>query len=216
LTANAFQLVIFDCDGVLVDGERPVVEAESAFLTELGWAITPAEVAELFLGRTDEYMRRVIEERVADLPAGWEQRLDERYLAAHADLLAVDGIVEALDQIDIQTCVASSGAHEKMRRTLGVTGLYERFEGRIFSATEVEEGKPAPDLFLYAAEQMGVEPAACAVVEDSPFGIEAAKAAGMTAFAYAGGIMPVERLQAADVVFDDMRDLPRLLEVVSN
>ena len=169
------------------------------------------EVAEIFLGRTDEYMRQVIEERLPDLPADWERRFDERYLEAHADVEAVEGIVEALDRIALPTCVASSGTHEKMRRTLSATGLWDRFEGRIFSAAEVEHGKPAPDLFLYAAEQMGVEPAACAVVEDSPFGVEAAHAAGMTAFAYAGGVMPAERLQAADVVFDDMRELPALL-----
>jgi beta-phosphoglucomutase-like phosphatase (HAD superfamily) len=98
-----------------------------------------------------------------------------------------------------------------MKRTLGSTGLWDRFEGRIFSATEVEHGKPAPDLFLHAAAQMEVDPAACAVVEDSPFGVEAANAAGMRSFAYAGGVMPADRLIAADVVFDDMRELPRLL-----
>jgi HAD superfamily hydrolase (TIGR01509 family) len=208
---SRFELVIFDCDGVLVDSERLNVEIESALLTELGWPVTPAEVAELFLGRTDAYMRQVIEARLPDLPADWELRFDEGYLNAHAELKPVDGIVEALDRITLQTCVASSGRHEKMRRTLAATGLYERFEGRIFSATDVEHGKPAPDLFLYAAKRIGVEPAACVVVEDSPFGVEAARAAGMTAFAYAGGVVPAERLQDADVVFDDMRELPRLL-----
>jgi HAD superfamily hydrolase (TIGR01509 family) len=196
---------------VLVDSERLNVEIESALLTELGWTLTPDEVADLFLGRTDEYMRQVIEERLPDLPADWEQRFDEGYLEAHAELKPVDGIVEALDRIPFQTCVASSGRHEKMRRTLAATGLYERFEGRIFSATEVEHGKPAPDLFLHAAERMGVDPSRCAVVEDSPFGVEAAQAAEMIAFAYAGGVMPAERLLAADVVFHDMRELPRLL-----
>jgi len=196
---------------VLVDTEHANVVAESSFLTELGWAIAPQEVADLFLGRTDEYMRQVVEERLPDLPLDWERRLEERYLAGHADLQPVEGIIDALERIAIDTCVASSGTHEKMRRTLGATGLYERFQGRIFSASEVEHGKPAPDLFLYAAERMGAEPERCAVVEDSPFGIEAAKAAGMTAYAYAGGVMPAERLRAADIVFDDMRDLPRLL-----
>jgi len=180
-------------------------------LTELGWPLTPEEVAELFLGRTDEYMRRTIEERLPDLPADWEQRFEQRYLEAHDRLEPVDGIVEALDRIPLQTCVASSGTHEKMRRTLGATGLFERFEGRIFSATEVEQGKPAPDLFLHTAKQMSVEPAACAVVEDSPFGVEAAHAAGMTVYGYAGGVMPAERLQEADAVFDDMGELPQLL-----
>jgi HAD superfamily hydrolase (TIGR01509 family) len=196
---------------VLVDSERLAVEAESELLTELGWPLTPEEVADLFLGRTDEYMRGVIEERLPDLPADWEQRFEKRYLEAHARLQPVDGVVEALDRIPLQTCVASSGTHEKMRRTLGATGLFERFEGRIFSATEVEHGKPAPDLFLHAAKQMGVEPAACAVVEDSPFGVEAAHAAGMQVFAYAGGVMTATRLRDADVVFDEMRALPGLI-----
>ena len=196
---------------MLVDTERATVEAESAFLTEHGWPLSPAEVAELFLGRTDVYMRREIERRLPDLPVDWETQLDERYLEAQADLRPVDGILEALEAIDVQTCVASSGTHEKMRRTLGATGLYDRFERRIFSATEVEHGKPEPDLFLHAAAQMGAVPAACAVVEDSPFGVAAANAAGMTSFAYAGGVMAAERLRAAHVVFDDMRDLPGLL-----
>ena len=196
---------------MLVDGERAAVETEARFLTEHGWPLSPEEVAALFLGRTDEYMRRVIQERLPDLPADWEQRLDERYVCAHTELGPVDGVVEALDRITLPTCVASSGTHEKMRRTLRAAGLYERFEGRIFSTTEVVNGKPAPDLFLYAAERMGVDRRACAVVEDSPFGVEAALAAGMTAFAYAGGVMPAHRLQGADFVFDDMRELPALL-----
>jgi HAD superfamily hydrolase (TIGR01509 family) len=196
---------------VLVDTERVTVEVESAYLTELGWALSPDEVAGLFLGRTDEYMRSVILERLPELPADWEARLDERYLAAQAEVEPVDGIAEALDRITVRTCVASSGTHEKMRRTLGATGLWARFEGRIFSATEVEHGKPAPDLFLYAAERMGVAPDACAVVEDSPFGVEAANAAGMRSLAYAGGVVPADRLTEADVVFGDMRELPGLL-----
>ena len=196
---------------MLVDSERPTLEAESVFLTELGWALSPDEVADLFLGRTDAYMRSVIQERLPDLPGDWERTLDDRYLAAQAHLEPVDGIVEALDQIDIATCVASSGTHDKMQRTLGATGLLDRFEGRIFSATEVEHGKPAPDLFLHAAARMGVDARAGAVVEDSPFGVEAANAAGMTSFAYAGGVVPADRLRAADVVFEDMRELPRLL-----
>jgi HAD superfamily hydrolase (TIGR01509 family) len=196
---------------VLVDSERPTVEMESRFLTQAGWALSPDEVAELFLGRTDAYMRQVIQERLPDLPADWEEQLQVRYLEAQAELEPVAGIVDALDAIELPTCVASSGTHEKMRRTLNATGLWERFEGRIFSATEVEHGKPAPDLFLHAAAQMGAEPARCAVVEDSPFGVEAANAAGMRSLAYAGGVMPADRLTEADVVFDDMRDLPRLL-----
>ena len=91
--------------------------------------------------------------------------------------------------------MASSSSHERLRHTLGLTGLLERFDGRIFSAEEVENGKPAPDLFLHAAATLGADPARCAVVEDSRHGVEAARAAGMRAFAYAGGVTPAERLQ---------------------
>jgi beta-phosphoglucomutase-like phosphatase (HAD superfamily) len=99
-----------------------------------------------------------------------------------------------------------------MRFTLGLTGLYEHFAGRIFSADDVVHGKPAPDLFLHAAKQMGVDPADCAVVEDSRYGIEAARAAGMRAFGYAGGLTPRHWLEGpGTVVFDEMRALPRLL-----
>jgi HAD superfamily hydrolase (TIGR01509 family) len=124
----------------------------------------------------------------------------------------VPGVVEALDQIDLPTCVASSGSHDKIRFTLGLTGLYDRFAGRIFSVYDVALGKPAPDLFLYAARRMGVAPEACAVVEDSRYGVEAARAAAMQAFGFAGGLTPCAWLEAAGaVVFSDMRELPGLL-----
>jgi beta-phosphoglucomutase-like phosphatase (HAD superfamily) len=99
-----------------------------------------------------------------------------------------------------------------MRYTLGLTGLYERFAGRIFSVEEVTHGKPAPDLFLHAATRMGVEPSACAVVEDSRHGVEAARAAGMLAFGFAGGLTSAERLRGPrTIVFSDMGDLPGLV-----
>jgi HAD superfamily hydrolase (TIGR01509 family) len=124
----------------------------------------------------------------------------------------VDGIVEALDRIATPTCVASGGSHGKLRHTLGLTGLHDRFAGRVFSASEVAEGKPAPDLFLHAAARLGADPAACAVVEDSRYGVEAARAAGMRAFGYTGGLTPPDRLAGpGTVLFDDMRRLPDLL-----
>jgi HAD superfamily hydrolase (TIGR01509 family) len=144
-------------------------------------------------------------------------RLRERYRDAWAaELQPVDGVVEALDQMAVPTCVASSGRPESIELKLRLTGLWERFDGRIFSAADVEHGKPAPDLFLLAAERMEVEPAACAVIEDSPFGIQAAHAAGMQVLAYSDGIMPADRLRGADIVFEDMRDLPVLLEEGTN
>ena len=130
--------------------------------------------------------------------------------AFDAELTAIPGIVEALDAITLPTCVASNGGHAKMRHTLGLTGLLDRFEGRIFSRSDVRQGKPAPDLFLYAPKQMGVVPNRCVVVEDSPTGIAAAKAAGIRALVFAA-TTPTERLHEADLTFTSMSDLPDLL-----
>ncbi len=207
-------LVIFDCDGVLVDTERIAVRIDVAVLAQLGWPMSEAEVVERFMGRSDEEMTVEIEKHLGrKLPATWEEPFRHLYRQAFAaELEPVPGVLEALDAIAVPTCVASSGTHEKMRFTLGLTGLYERFAGRIFSASEVARGKPAPDLFLHAARRMGVAPARCAVVEDSRYGVEAARAAGMRAFGYAGGLAPKGSLAGPHtIVFDDMRDLPRLL-----
>jgi HAD superfamily hydrolase (TIGR01509 family) len=207
-------LVIFDCDGVLVDSEPIALRIDREVLARLGWELTEAEIVERFVGRTEEAMVAEIEEQLGHaLPRAWEDEFQPLYRKAlEQELQPVDGIVEALDRIDLPTCVASSGSHEKMRFTLGLTGLWERFEGRIFSASEVRHGKPAPDLFLHAAARMGADPARCAVVEDSAFGVEAARAAGMRAFAYAGGVTPAQRLAGpGTVVFEEMRALPELL-----
>ena len=206
--------MIFDCDGVLVDSERIAVRVDVAVLAQLGWAMTEAEVVERFMGRTDAYMVSQIEAQLGrPLPANWEEPFQHLYREAfEAELKPVSGILEALEGILSPTCVASSGTHARIRYTLGLTGLYTRFVGRIFSASEVAHGKPAPDLFLHAANRMGVHPAACAVVEDSRYGVEAARAAGMRAFGYAGGLSPRHWLEGPEtVVFDDMRELPRLL-----
>ena len=173
------------------------------------------EIVERFVGRSDAYMRSEVGRHIGrQLDEGWDSAYSHLYFEAiENELETVDGIVDALDRIDLPTCVASSGTHEKMRLTLGKTGLFDRFDGRIFSATQVERGKPAPDLFLFAAREMGVEPAACAVVEDSRYGVEAARAAGMRAYAYAGGVTAASALEGeGTVVFSDMRELPALLD----
>ena len=209
-----FELVIFDCDGVLVDSERIAVRVEAELLGELGWPLSQAEIVERFMGRTTEYMDEAIEAQLGSrLPGDWRDQFQRRYREAFAaELVPVDGVLDALDQIAVPTCVASSGSHDKLRFTLGHTGLYERFEGRIFSGYEVANGKPAPDLFLHAAARMGAGPARCAVVEDSLYGVLAARAAGMRAFGYAGGLTPADLLEGeGTVVFEDMRELPRLL-----
>ncbi|MCX5501149.1 HAD family hydrolase [Streptomyces sp. NBC_00053] len=231
---TAPELVIFDCDGVLVDSERIAVRIEVQIGAELGWPLTADEVIEKFVGRSNKSISELVDARLPGKSAAWQERYEtlhreavDRELVAvegihealaaialptHRELVAVEGIHEALAAIALPTCVASSGSHEKMRHTLGHTGLYAHFEGRIFSATEVEHGKPAPDLFLHAARRMGVEPAACAVVEDSKYGVQAARSAGMRAFGFAGGLTPAHWLEGPDtVVFDDMRKLPSLL-----
>ncbi|MFG2339920.1 HAD family hydrolase [Streptomyces yangpuensis] len=208
------ELVIFDCDGVLVDTERIATRVQVALGAELGWPLTEGDVIDLFIGRSNASVRELIAARLGAATADvWAERFEQLHReAVDAGLTAVEGLPEALDAITLPTCVASSGSHEKMRHTLGRTGLYDRFAGRIHSATEVARGKPAPDLFLYAAQRMGVDPAACAVVEDSRPGVEAARAAGMRAFGFAGGMTPPERLEGPGTrVFHDMRDLPGLL-----
>ena len=211
-----FDLVIFDCDGVLVDSERLSIRLDVELLASLGWPLTEAEIVEHFVGRTDAAMRAEIEDHLGrDVSAEWAS-FGERYVAAFAaELEPVDGVAEAVDAIQAAgyaTCVASSGDHGKIRRNLAKTGLLDRFEGRLFSADDVEHGKPAPDLFLHAAEVMGFAPERTAVTEDSAHGVAAGLAAGMTVFAYTGGVTPAERLGGPGVVaFDDMRRLPKLL-----
>lgn len=202
--ASPVELVIFDCDGVLVDSEHLSVRTEVQLLGELGWPITEDEVIERFVGRSDTHMLAVIEDHlgraVPEFMATYRERL---FAAFDRELTAVDGVVDAIERIGragISTCVASSGTHEKMARTLGGTGLLERFEGRIYSATQVSNGKPAPDLFLFAAASMGVDPQRCVVVEDSAAGVAAARSAGMRSVGYAGGITPAEKLEGPGTV----------------
>jgi HAD superfamily hydrolase (TIGR01509 family) len=208
------ELVIFDCDGVLVDSERLAVRVEARLISELGWPLTEQEVLQRFVGRSDEYMLGEIERALGRPVPEWEPLYREHLHAAfQAELIAVDGIHDALKALTCATCVASSGTHEKMRLTLGLTGLLDHFRGRIYSVSEVQRGKPAPDLLLHAAERSGVPPERCVVVEDSRSGVEAARAAGMRSLGYAGGLTPPEWLVGDQtVVFEHMRQLPGLVQ----
>ena len=209
-----YELIIFDCDGVLVDSERIAIKIESEGLTALGWPLSHEEIIERFVGRSSAYGHAEIVAKLGSAIAeSWSVEFRRQYRAAlEIGAVAVEGVVEALDQIDTLACVASSSDHEHLRLVLGRTGLYARFEGRIFSATEVQNGKPAPDLFLHAAASLGVSPSACAVVEDSLPGILAAQAAGMDAYAYLGGVTPADRLRLPGVIpIAHMRDLPSKL-----
>lgn len=211
---GSVELVIFDCDGVLVDSERLAVRIEARLISDLGWPVTEQDVLQRFVGRSDAYMLGEIERALGRPVPDWGYRYREHLHAAfEAELTAIDGIHGALEALRCSTCVASSGTHEKMRLTLGLTGLLDHFRGRVYSVTEVSRGKPAPDLFLHAAERSGVPPGRCVVVEDSRSGVEAARAAGMRSLGYAGGLTPPEWLEGADtVVFDHMTQLPGLVQ----
>lgn len=172
-------LVIFDCDGVLVDSEIISVKVDQLVLADLGWSLSLEEIINRFVGRSHAYFLEVVEEHIGQkLPDDWEDSYQHLYRQALArDLRLVEGITEALDSIDLPMCVASNGSHSKMEFTLKHAKLWSRFEGRIFSAADVAQGKPAPDLFLHAASTLGYEPSRCIVVEDSPAGVQAAVAA---------------------------------------
>jgi HAD superfamily hydrolase (TIGR01509 family) len=214
-----FDLIIFDCDGVLVDSEVISCRVHADVLTRYGYPITAEEVHRRFLGRSAYDAAAEVERELG-------RRLSETYdlerrttlLAALADTVeAVPHLHDALDALDARMCVASSAAHEKIFATLSRTGLYERFAPNIFSGTQVSHGKPAPDLFLFAANQMAALPRQCVVIEDSIPGVTGALAAGMTVLGFHGGshCRPGDgeslRAAGAAVTFDDMRQLPELI-----
>ena len=205
--------VIFDCDGVLVDTEPVSNRVLAGLLTEAGLPTTLDDCLRDYRGRA---MNSVLADASRRLGRPLAFDVAERYYAEveaifRVDLDPVAGIVEALDRIDLPCCVASSGPHHKMAVTLRTVGLWDRFDGRIFSATEVARGKPAPDLFLYAADRMGFDPATTAVVEDSIAGVEAAVAAGMRALAFSADTRPDELAAAGGEPFTEMAELPGLL-----
>ena len=208
-----YGLVIFDCDGVLVDSEPMSNRIFSAALREIGLEMSYEQVCREFIGLSTTRCIEIVQKRLGrPVPEGFVDELQARtFSAMRKELRPVRGVVEALERIRLPVCVASSGEPEKMHLTLGVTGLGARFEGRMFSASEVARGKPFPDLFLHAARQMGVESQVCAVVEDSLPGVRAARAAGMSAFGYAERSDARALDAAGAVVFDDMKELPGLL-----
>jgi HAD superfamily hydrolase (TIGR01509 family) len=212
-----FDLIIFDNDGVLVDSEPVANRVLSALLTEYGFSCTPEESIAHFMGHSVPQVRAMVEERLGrPLPADLEARYTEQlYPTFRRSLRPIPGVVDMLGTIDGAVCVASSGTHERIHLTLGCTGLWERFGGRVFSAQDVVHGKPAPDLFLHAAASFGADPRRCAVVEDSPAGVTGANAAGMTSFGFAR-LVSAERLaHATGAVFSDMRVLPALLQAAA-
>ncbi|MET9859281.1 HAD family hydrolase [Streptomyces smyrnaeus] len=209
----AARLVVFDCDGVLVDTERIGPEVVAAMATEAGWPLTPAEVLEKFLGTSEPYLlAQVRAHATVPVSDSWLVEYRSRVAAAFdAAPHTMPGVVELLDALDARSlpyCVASSGSHPRIRHSLTATGLWERFAGRVFSADDVRRGKPAPDLFLHAAAACGVPPAECLVIEDSPAGVRAARAAHMPVLGYTGGPTPAPWL--ADASAGTLADLHEL------
>ena len=211
---SAFELLILDCDGVVVDSEPITTRVLAEMLNELGVTISVEEVAETFSGHT--FTLELVSKRLGvSLPHQFvENYRDRTFAAMEAELNPVQGIETALDQITIPYCIASNGPHGKMRKTLGVTSLLSRFEGRLFSSADVERGKPFPDLFLFVARHFAVSPSACLVIEDSPSGVAAARAAGMTVYGFSGTTAAQRLLDAgAHKVFCQMSELPSLVAV---
>jgi beta-phosphoglucomutase-like phosphatase (HAD superfamily) len=226
------EALIFDCDGVLVDSEPVVHRLLSEMLGELGLDYSVEQTMRTFLGKALREELETIESLIGrSLPPDWHpgfvRRRDE---ALVRDVLAVPGIVDVLDRLashQLPFAVASGGDRAKMRVTLGATGLLDRFEpaagsdgpyarfgSRLFGADMVARAKPAPDIFLLAAQGLGVAPGRCAVIEDSPTGTTAGVAAGTMVLGYCAHTDPRELLAAgACAVFDDMRRLPALLSL---
>ncbi|QQM42598.1 HAD family hydrolase [Streptomyces liliifuscus] len=212
-----YDLVIFDNDGVLVDSEPISNTLLAAYLTELGHPTSYEESLRDYMGAAMHRVHDLVEERTGErLPADFDDVFHARVFAAfERELEPVAGAVEVLEKLAadrVPYCVASSGSHERIRVGHRKTGLDRWFDdGRIFSSQDVGRGKPAPDLFLHAAERMGVPPEKCLVVEDSPLGVRAAVAAGMDVYGFTA-MTPAERLAGADRLFGDMGELIGLLQ----
>ena len=216
-------LVIFDCDGVLVDSEHISCYIEAEELSKLGYTITVEEDIRRFAGKSQKDVFSIVESELGKkIPDDFDQMLEARIIQALSEQLKpISSIEFVLPQLP-HKCVASSGTMEKINNSLRVTRLSEHFsENRIFSATMVACGKPAPDLFLCAANNTGFAPDACIVVEDSVSGVAAGKAAGMKVFGFVGGShilddehQSILRNAGADIIFDDMSQLIDLINSI--
>jgi HAD superfamily hydrolase (TIGR01509 family) len=214
--SKTVDLVIFDCDGVLVDSELITNRVFARMINELGVHVTLEDMFEQFVGRSMAFccdlVARMLKQPIPD--SFIEQYRIRTTVALQAELKPVPGIECVLDELTakgVPFCVASSGSHEKMQTTLGITGLLSRFEKKLFSVTEVANGKPAPDVFLYAAGKSGVPPSRCHVVEDSPTGVLAGVAAGMTVCGYCA-LTPAHRLieAGAHYTVSELSQLPQV------
>lgn len=215
-----WELAIFDCDGVLVDSERLAHESLIQALGELGIDLDIDRAIGLFMGNTLKQSVAIIEDLLGEPLAEdffpvWRERLYAHF--REAPVQPVAGVIDVLDALEMPYCVVSNGPLRKMQTTLGVTGLLPRFEGRLYSSESGLPGKPAPDLFLAAASDFGVDPGRVFVVEDSVKGVTAAVAAGMRVFGYAAAdyVEGSDLAELGATVFTDMRELPELIRAAA-
>lgn len=218
-TSSIYDLVIFDCDGVLVDSEALACVVHADVLTQHGYAISAEQVHERFLGRSAREARFEVESELGRaLPDAYTAQLRATIDRVFGESLQpIPHIADTLAILSQRICVASSGTPTRIRSSLGTAGLLDHFAPNLFSALQVDRGKPAPDLFLFAAAQMNTPLARCVIVEDSVPGVTAARAAGIAAIGFTGGSHcrpgDADRLYAAGaaIVIDDMRALPQLI-----
>ena len=227
---NAGPLLIFDCDGVLVDSEPIANRVLAELLSEAGVPTTTEESMARYTGRSLSEVCQAVEARIGRPLAlrGGASDFHEEYRTRvfagfRQGLAPIEGVVRALDRIVSagcpadRSCVASSSWPDRIELSLHLTGLFERFEGRIFSAVEVERGKPQPDLFLHAARRMGARPSECVVIEDSVFGARAGAAAGMSVLGFCSevaGTDPEALAGEGARVFRSMEELPGLISEI--
>ena len=215
-------LIIFDCDGVLVDSEPLANAVMAKYLTDLGLSISLEQTMERFVGLSLASMRKtILNDDGLNLPDDFEEEVMRRdRLAFATDLKAITGVSATLEALTLPRCVASSGEHEKIKMSLTLTGLLPYFHGKVFSAADVANGKPAPDLFLHAALDMNTRPQDSLVIEDSLAGVQAGVAAGMRVFGFVGGGHIAEghadRLLNAGAaqVFERMNELSGLIDTL--
>ncbi len=218
------QAILWDCDGCLIDSEYIACDLDATLLREAGYPITTDEFIRRFCGQGNKHVFNTIQkESGVDYQLILEQK-DKKELQKKAfleNLKPIDGIFEVLNRLShIPMAVASGSKYERLNFTLEITGLHQKFENRIFSSTLVNRGKPSPDIFLYAATQLGVHPQNCLVIEDSLNGVKAGKAAGMTTWGFTGGShIPQKDNHAqellalgADNIFHSMGDLLKFIE----
>lgn len=209
-------LVVFDCDGVLVDSERLNIQTWTAMMIDAGVDFTEDDAVQAFVGKAYADNRVTMAEMTGAVPdPEWERRWRAEFARSHERLEPIEGAREAVvavQDVGHAVCVASGSIRRAIGSKLTTAGLVDLFpEEARFSAEQVEHGKPAPDVFLAAAESMGFAPERCVVVEDSRAGVEAARAAGMTVVGYFSDITPHDWLDDSDAIIDDMADLPSVI-----